>query len=86
MSLSNKQLQLTVTKVDELVFSGAVTEVLLPGVEGDMVVLADHEPFISPLRAGQVEYVLADQTRQAVEIKAGMFEFASNQATVLVQA
>jgi F-type H+-transporting ATPase subunit epsilon len=37
---------------DKLVFRGAVDEVLVPGSEGDFVVLADHAPTMTTLRPG----------------------------------
>jgi F-type H+-transporting ATPase subunit epsilon len=37
---------------DKLVFRGAVEEVLVPGSEGDFLVLADHAPVMTTLRPG----------------------------------
>jgi F-type H+-transporting ATPase subunit epsilon len=37
---------------DKLVFRGAVAEVLVPGSEGDFLVLADHAPVMTTLRPG----------------------------------
>lgn len=37
---------------EKLVFSGAVTEVIVPGAEGEFGVLAGHAPFIGMLKAG----------------------------------
>jgi len=37
---------------DKLVFRGAVEEVLVPGSEGDFLVLADHAPVMTALRPG----------------------------------
>jgi F-type H+-transporting ATPase subunit epsilon len=37
---------------DKLVFRGAVEEVLVPGSEGDFLVLADHAPALTTLRPG----------------------------------
>ena len=37
---------------ERLVYSGAVTEVIVPGAEGEFSVLAGHAPFIAMLKAG----------------------------------
>lgn len=37
---------------ERLVFSGAVTEVIVPGAEGEFGVLAGHAPFIGMLKPG----------------------------------
>jgi F-type H+-transporting ATPase subunit epsilon len=37
---------------DKLVFRGAVDEVLVPGSEGDFLVLVDHAPVMTTLRPG----------------------------------
>src|ERR1700761_7887595 len=37
---------------DKLVFRGAVDDVLVPGSEGDFLVLADHAPVMTTLRPG----------------------------------
>lgn len=37
---------------ERLVFSGAVSEVIVPGAEGEFGVLAGHAPFIGTLKAG----------------------------------
>ena len=41
---------------DKLVFSGVARSVLVPGNEGDFVVLKDHAPVMASLRPGVVAY------------------------------
>ncbi len=41
---------------DKLVFSGQAESVLVPGSEGDFVVLKDHAPVMASLRPGVVAY------------------------------
>jgi F-type H+-transporting ATPase subunit epsilon len=40
---------------DKLLFNGPVEDVLVPGVEGDFVVLAEHAPVMTTLRPGIVD-------------------------------
>ena len=83
METSKKLLRLTITKVDAPVFDGEVVAVELPGVDGDMELLADHTPLISPLRAGTIIIHKTDG-EEKYEIKAGTLEISNNHATVLI--
>lgn len=74
----------TVTKVDGPLFAGEVHFVTVPGAEGEMTVLKNHEPFISPLKKGTVTIETADGKRQTIEIEGGVLEVSGNQATLLV--
>ena len=40
---------------EKLLFSGDVTDVLVPGTEGDFVVMAGHAPVMTALRPGVVD-------------------------------
>lgn len=79
-----KLLKLTIARVDGPLFDGEVVSVNLPGVEGDMTVLADHEALISPLRAGTITLQKTDGTNESHEIIAGTLEISDNHATILV--
>jgi len=79
-----KLLQLVITKVDGMVFSGAVNFVHLPGTEGEMTLLANHEPFISALKTGKITYETGGGKEEEIEIKSGTVEVRDNVATVLI--
>lgn len=79
-----KLLQLTIARINEPVFTGEVTQVSVPGIDGDMTILANHEPLISPLRAGNVVVQLVDGTTLEYELQQGTIEIADNSATVLL--
>ena len=81
--MANTQLRLTISKVDEPIFDGEVTSVRLPGSEGEMTILADHEPLISPLRAGTI-YVQTGDQEETFDIKTGTLEISHNHATLLI--
>ena len=76
-------LQLTISKVDEPVFTGEVVSVTVPGSEGEMTVLANHEPFISALKAGIITIKTTDST-ETISIDAGTMEVSHNQAIILI--
>ena len=80
----NKLLKLTVSKVDAPVFDGEVVSVHLPGVDGEMEILAHHEPLISPLKAGVLTIKKADGSKEEHEIASGTLEISNNHATILI--
>lgn len=79
-----KLLHLTVSRVDGPVFDGEVVAVSVPGMEGDMQILANHSSLISPLRKGTVTIHKADGKSESHLIEAGTLEISHNHATVLI--
>ncbi|MEZ4195671.1 MAG: ATP synthase F1 subunit epsilon [Candidatus Paceibacterota bacterium] len=80
----NKQLQLTIARVDAPVFSGAVTSVTVPGSEGEMTLLADHTPLMTALRAGTITVRKADGETETFPVTSGTLEVSQNQVTILL--
>lgn len=82
---NEKLLQLTISKVDSSIFSGEVVSVTLPGMDGELTVMGNHEPLITPLRAGTITIRTADGKEQTHEItSSGTLEISHNHATVLI--
>ena len=77
-------LTLTVSRVDGPIFEGSVAAVSLPGISGDMQILANHEPLITPLRKGTITIYKADGKEESHLIDAGTLEMSNNHATVLI--
>lgn len=80
-----KTFHLTVARVGENLFEGQAKSVTVPGAEGVLTVLADHEAFVSPLKPGEIIIEPADGAEQRITLDAaGIVEVSSNQATVLL--
>lgn len=77
-------LKLTIARVDGPVFDGEVNSVVVPGVAGDMELLAGHEALISPLRSGEVRVKKTDGTVESFALTAGTLEVSNNHATILI--
>ena len=78
-------LKLTISKVDGAVFDGEVVSVSVPGVSGDMEILANHESLISPLKEGVVKVNKVEgEDQERFEIKSGTLEISNNHATILI--
>jgi F-type H+-transporting ATPase subunit epsilon len=64
------------------IFEGDVDSVLLPGTEGEMGVLPQHEPLITELNAGELHIVQGGKT-QVLAIGEGFAEITAKSVGVL---
>jgi len=67
---------------EKLVFSGEVSQVDVPGAEGDFGVLEGHAPFVTTLRPG-ILTVHASGGAQRIVVLGGFAEVSSEGLTVL---
>jgi F-type H+-transporting ATPase subunit epsilon len=67
---------------ERVLFSGEVDQVDLPGVEGDMGILAGHAPLVTPLRPGILS-IFNGGSREAVVVIGGFAEVGPAGLTVL---
>ena len=81
---THKLLKLTIARVDAPVFDGDVVSVTLPGTEGEMTIMADHEPLVSALKAGAITIRTATDQTIVHELESGTLEVRNNHATVLI--
>lgn len=79
-----KLLKLTLSRVDGPIFDGEVSAVSVPGVQGDMQILANHTALISPLQKGTVTIHKTDGSKESHLIEGGTLEISNNHATVLI--
>ena len=67
---------------EQLVFSGEVEHVVLPGTEGEFGVLAGHAPLVAMLRPGILK--ILGPTEQRIFVTGGFAEVTPEALTVLV--
>ena len=80
-----KSFHLTVARVGENLFDGEAISASLPGTEGVFQILAEHEAFVSQLKAGEMHITAADTQKYHFEIpNGGIAEVSHNQATILL--
>jgi F-type H+-transporting ATPase subunit epsilon len=80
-----KTFHLTIARVGENLFEGEAKSVTVPGEEGVLTVLAEHEAFVSPLKPGEILIQPAEGSEQRITIdERGLIEVSNNQATVLL--
>ena len=65
------------------IFNGAVTEVTLPGEEGEFGVLPEHASLTTLLSAGVIDFVKEDKTTESVVINWGHVQVDESKVIVL---
>jgi len=70
---------------ERLLVSGDVEQVLVPGAEGDMTVLAYHAPLLTTLRPGLLDIGYPGGEHQRYFIRGGFAEIGPSGLTVLAE-
>ncbi len=68
-----------------LLFSGSVDQVVIPGTEGEMTILAGHAPLLSTLKPGVIRVQRAGAADDRIFVKGGMVEVNPQGLTVLAE-
>jgi F-type H+-transporting ATPase subunit epsilon len=76
-------LQLEIVTPSGPIFNGAVTEVTLPGEEGEFGVLPDHASLTTLLSAGVIDFVKEDKVTESVVVNWGHVQVDENKVIVL---
>jgi F-type H+-transporting ATPase subunit epsilon len=70
---------------ERLLLSGEVEQVLVPGSEGDMTVLAHHAPLLATLRPGLLDIGMQGGEHKRYFIRGGFAEVGPSGLTVLAE-
>lgn len=74
---------LVIASVGDIKFDAAAESATLPGIDGELTVLAHHEPLVTILKKGTVN-VKASGEHKEFEIEGGVLECSDNRAVVLL--
>ena len=83
--MTNK-FDLTIISAESKVFEGKVENILVPGMVGDFLVLANHAPCISSIRPGFLEFSEGTSDKQKYFVSGGIIEVSNNMVSVLVDS
>ena len=83
--MSDKMFTLEIITPDRVVFSGEVKEVRAPGLTGSFGVLANHTPYLTVLKIGEIQ-VRTESGLISFAASEGYVEVANNHMRVLVQS
>ena len=74
---------LVIATVDKVLFEGDVRFVTCPGREGELTVLRNHIPFITPLKKGTIR-LKEDVEERTFDIERGLLEVTRRGTTILL--
>jgi F-type H+-transporting ATPase subunit epsilon len=77
-------MHLVIAKVTEVLFSGEAVSATLPGSEGQMTILSEHEPLITTLKAGVITVRVEGEANKEFPIEGGVLEVRQDGATVIL--
>jgi F-type H+-transporting ATPase subunit epsilon len=77
-------LQVQLVAADRKVWEGEARMVTAPSVEGDIGILAGHEPVLALLRAGTIRITSAEGSVHTVVVDSGFLSVDGDQVTVVV--
>jgi F-type H+-transporting ATPase subunit epsilon len=81
---------LSILNLKETIFEGNVLSITIPGEQGELTILPNHVPIISPIKKGVITALVSDKERfqgqeqKHVECSKGILEFSDNKATILL--
>jgi F-type H+-transporting ATPase subunit epsilon len=78
-------MHLEIITPEQTLFSGEVSLVQLPGIDGSFEILNDHAPLISALAEGKIKIQDAAKQLQYFDIKGGVVEVLKNKVLVLAE-
>ena len=78
-------MNITVLTPDNEIFSGLITSVKVPGVDGQFEVLQNHAPIVAALVEGNVRIRKEEGGDLNFEIQKGFLEVLNNEVALLVQ-
>jgi F-type H+-transporting ATPase subunit epsilon len=77
-------MQLTISKIDKILFSGEADSVTVPGSDGEMTILAHHMPLITTLGPGTVTVKTKDAKPELFPVASGFLEVGKEEVVILV--
>jgi len=75
--------QLRVVSADAVVWSGEAENVIAKTVDGDIGILAGHEPVLALLVPGSVEAILPDGRREIIAVDGGFISVAQGRVSII---
>ena len=79
-------IQVEIVTPSRHLYSGAVQMVTLPGVEGEMGVLAGHAPLLTTLNIGEITLHSADGEAEYIAVSGGVVEVLPDKVIVMARS
>ena len=79
-------IQVEIVTPSRQLYSGAVQMITLPGVEGEMGVLAGHAPLLTTLNIGEITLHSADGEAEYIAVSGGVVEVLPDKVIVMARS
>ena len=76
-------MQLEIITAESQLYSGEITSVKLPGMDGEFEILNNHAPVISTLDKGVIRVIDNNNKTENFEVNGGVIEMQNNKIIVL---
>ncbi|MGO4104615.1 F0F1 ATP synthase subunit epsilon [Leifsonia sp. YAF41] len=83
--MASAPLNVSVVSADHQVWSGEATMVVARTVEGEIGILAGHEPMLAILASGEVRVTLADGSKVTAAADDGFLSVENNTVTIVAR-
>ena len=77
-------MKLTISKIDKILWAGDAESVTVPGVAGEMTILAHHMPLITTLKAGKITVKHKEGVPEEFPVTSGFLEVNMQETVILV--
>lgn len=78
-------MQLDIITPDANLFSGEVSSIILPGIDGELGILNSHAPLITALKKGSIRLTKEGGKTETFETNGGIVEVLNNKVIVLAE-
>jgi len=78
-------MKLEIISPDKSVFTGEVSLVQLPGIDGSFEILNNHAPLISVLKKGKIKVIDDQHKERFFEVNGGVIEVLKNKVLILAE-
>ena len=75
---------LTIASVGNVIFDGEVVSATIPGIAGELTILARHEPLVTTLKSGTITVKESTGDPKEFIVEGGVLECSGNRAVVLL--
>lgn len=77
-------MRLNIINLEGIIYKGEISSLTLPGILGEMTILPEHAPLITPLKTGKIRIKDKGGKETFIEIEKGVLEVKPDEANVLV--
>lgn len=77
-------MKLTISQIDKILWQGDADAVNVPGVTGQMTVLANHMPLITMLKQGTIRVEHKGKDNEEFPVTSGFMEVGKTETVILV--